>query len=135
MTAKLLGPNDEPPNSGAVVAVHYGDYRQQEIWLKAGIMDGSWCALGGEGLRPPRTVDDPRNELKKLSGKVWRQPEGTVPSWPDWSHVLARGPVTLLAAGNADMYAKGWRDGVRHTAQSMEGFLADLEYDDPKGVR
>jgi hypothetical protein len=40
MTApKLLGPHDEPQQSGAVVAVHYGDYRRQEVWMENEIYD------------------------------------------------------------------------------------------------
>ncbi|WP_426513147.1 hypothetical protein ACPPVO_22475 [Dactylosporangium sp. McL0621] len=131
MTAKLLGLFDEPQDRAAVVATNYGDYHQQMIWLKSEVMDGHWIALGGDGIRP-QVVNDPRNELEKLGRRhEWRQPSGTVPSWPRWEDVVAHGPVVLLTAGDDEMFASGWRAGIRHTAQQMEGFLADLELDEP----
>lgn len=48
MTARLLGRYDEPQDSGAVVAVHSGDYRRQEIWVNSGANVGTWYPLGGE---------------------------------------------------------------------------------------
>lgn len=111
---KLLGANDEPHNPGAVVAVHYGDYRRQEIWVASGANIGNWYPLGGEFW------------------VVWdkeRMPAGVTKSQPTWHDVLARGPVTLLVPGDAGMYREGWLNGRRHLANQIEN-LAD---DDPVG--
>jgi hypothetical protein len=54
VTAKLLGPDDEPRNSGALVAVHYGDHRRQEVWVRS---IGNWYPLHGEF--------GPRNESER----------------------------------------------------------------------
>lgn len=125
MTQKLLGPDDEPDRAGAVVAVHYGDYHEQEIWLKAGIMGGTWYPLGGEGHRP-QVVEDPRSSAEKLvSREPWRQPPGTIPRYPEWSDVLARGPVTLLTPGQDGVYAAGWAAGRRRLLQQIESLGED----------
>ncbi len=131
MTNRLLGPNDEPQNSGAVVALNYGDYRSQEIWVSSGANIGNWYPLGGEFGRP-KVVEDPRTEAQKLSDSIcrrpeWQQPPGTIPLHPDWSDVLARGPVTLLVAGDDEAYTRGWRAGRRALWESMESEI----YDDP----
>lgn len=112
MTARLLGPDDEPQNSGAVVAVHYGDYRRQEIWVASGSNIGAWYPLGGEHW------------------VVWdrkRMPAGVTKPHPDWSDVLARGPVTLLVPADGEAYRQGWRNGRRAMWQDMEGAI----YDEP----
>ncbi len=127
MTARTLGPADEPRESGAVVAVHYGDYRRQEIWVASGANIGNWYPLGGEFGRP-RVVEDPRGPLAEWSGPRWRQPEGTVPLHPHWEDVLARGPVTLLVAGDDAAYLAGWRAGRRDLWQRTE----DLAEEDPQ---
>jgi hypothetical protein len=127
MTTRLLGHDDEPQNSGAVVAVNYGDYSTQEIWVSSGANIGNWYPLGGEFGRP-RVAEDPRNELEKITNRdPWRQPAGTIPLHPHWDDVLARGPVTLLVAGDVEAYTRGWRAGRRALWQSMENEL----YDDP----
>lgn len=116
----LLGPGDEPQYSGAVVAVHYGDYRRQELWIASGSNIGNWYLLGSEYGRP-KVVEDPRSEMEKMcSREPWRQPPGTIPLHTDWSHVLARGPVTLLTAGDEETYRRGWRAGRRDLCQAME---------------
>lgn len=115
MTAKILGPNDEPQNSGALVAVHYGDYRRQEVWVSSGSNIGQWYPLGGEHW------------------VVWdrqRMPAGVTKQHPHWEDVLARGPVTLLVAGDNESYLRGWRAGRRDLWQGME----DATYNDPREV-
>lgn len=111
--AKLLGPDDEPQQSGAVVAVHYGDYRRQEIWVSSGANIGNWYPLGGEFWL------------------VWdrqRMPAGVTTQHPTWSDVLARGPVTLLVPAGAEAYRQGWRAGRRDLWQAME----DAAEEDPR---
>lgn len=109
---KRLGPDDEPQDSGAVVAVHYGDYREQEIWVSSGANIGNWYPLGGEFW------------------VVWdrkRMPAGVTMQHPHWEDVLARGPVVLLSPGDKDTYNAGWRNGRKAMWESME----DMVYDDP----
>lgn len=130
---KLLGRHDEPQESGAVVAVHYGDYRRQEIWVRSGANTSNWYPLGGEFGRPQVWIDT-RNELEKLTHlrrgiRVGPGPN-EVPLHPQWSDVLARGPVTLLTPGNREMYIQGWRAGRRDLCRAMEA-VAD---DDPQEV-
>lgn len=112
MSARLLGSHDEPQDSGAVVAVHYGDYRRQELWVSSGSSVGTWYPLGGEHW------------------VVWdrqQMPAGVTKTHPDWRDVLARGPVTLLVPGDDDTYRRGWRAGRRALWQDME----DATHDDP----
>lgn len=109
---RLLGPADEPQQSGAVVAVHYGDYRMQEIWVSSGANIGNWYPLGGEFWA------------------VWdrqRMPAGVTKPQPTWTDVLARGPVTMLVPASGDAYLMGWRAGRRHLAGQIE----DASYDEP----
>lgn len=110
--SKLLGSADEPQHPGAVVAVHYGDYRGQEMWVRSGANDGAWYPLGGEFW------------------VVWdrqRMPDGVTKQHPSWADVLARGPVTLLVPAGAEAYREGWRNGRLDLWQRME----DTAYDDP----
>lgn len=110
----LLGPSDEPQESGAVVAVNWGDYREQEIWVSSGANVGNWYPLGGEFWA------------------VWdrkHMPPGVTKTHPTWEDVLARGPVTLLTAGDDETYTRGWRAGRRDLWQSMENEVDD----DPPG--
>jgi len=97
----MLGPSDEPQNSGAVVAVNYGDYRRQQIFVASGSSIGNWYCLGGEFGVPRHGTDD-------------------LPLHPVWDDVLARGPVTLLSAGEQDTYAVGWANGRRRLVEQME---------------
>jgi hypothetical protein len=132
-TQLTLGPNDEPQHSGAIVAVHYGDYRSQECWIRSGSNIGNWFCLGGEFGRP-RVWVDPRSYAEKLQANL-RDPgprpgPGEVPQYPCWSDVLARGPVTLLSAGEQDTYAAGWANGRRRMAEQVE----ELSYDQPEEV-
>lgn len=129
MTARLLGPADEPQESGAVVAVHWGDYRRQEIWVRSGANIGNWYCLGGEFSRGPMVVEDDRSYTEKTFGTSrWVQPEGTIPQHPDWYDVLKRGPVTLLVPGDDATYVRGWRAGRRDLWQAME----EVADEDPK---
>lgn len=130
--SQLLGPADEPRRNGAVVAVHWGDYRRQEIWVASGANIGNWYCLGGE-FGTPRIADDPRSPFERETGwrpgqpRHWVQPPGTIPTHPDWSDVLARGPVVLLTAAEGDAYRAGWRAGRIALWQGME----DAAYDSP----
>lgn len=135
---KFLGPADEPQESGAVVAVHFGDYRQQEIWVRSGANIGNWYPLGGEFGRPKVWIDN-RTSMEKL---VHRGPEprpgpGEVPLHPHWEDVLARGPVTLLLAAAAEAYRQGWRAGRRDLWQAMDEVAEEEPADDAgqRGVR
>lgn len=128
MTAKLLGRADEPRESGAVVAVHYGDYRRQEIWVSSGANIGNWYPLGGEFGRPRVWVDN-RTPMERLThlGPEPMPPPGEVPLHPHWEDVLARGPVTLLLPAAAAVYLHGWRAGRRDLWQAMES----VAYEEP----
>lgn len=128
MTARLLGPDDEPRSSGAIVVVNYGDYRSQETWTRSGADIGVWRCLGGEFGRP-KVWTDPRSYAEKL---VSRGPEprpgpNEIPLHPDWSDVLARGPVTLLVAGDDEAYRRGWRAGRQQMWENLE----EAVYDEP----
>ncbi len=119
--AKLLGLDDEPQKSGAVVAVHWGDYRRQEIWVRSGANIGNWYCLGGE-FGTPRVWVDERTAMDKMlhRGPEPRPGPGEVPQHPHWEDVVARGPVTLLVAGDRAAYVAGWRAGRRDLWQSVE---------------
>lgn len=105
---KLLGTDDEPQGSGAVVAVHWGDYRRQEIWVASGANIGNWYCLGSEfGI-----------------------PRG-LPTHPRWEDVLARGPVTLLVPGEKHAYADGWANGRRRLLEQI-ATLSDDEMEPPR---
>lgn len=99
-----LGYADEPQDSGAVVAVNWGDYRRIELWIRSGDNIGNWYYLGNESGRPMR---------------------GEIPVHPTWRDVLARGPVTLLVASDAEARAAGWAAGRRRLLEQMEGRLDD----------
>lgn len=118
---------DEPQQSGAVVAVHCGDYHRQEIWVRSGANIGNWYPLGGEFGRPKPWVD-PRNELEKLAarGPAPRPGPNEVPRHPHWEDVLARGPVTLLVASPQESYAAGWANGRRRLVEQIQE-LSDEE--------
>lgn len=122
----FLGPDDEPQHSGAIVAVHWGDYRRQELWVRSGANIGNWYCLGGEFDRPKPWVD-PRSELEKISwrGPVPRPGPGEVPLHPHWEDVLARGPVTLLVASDQETYRTAWRNGRRRMVEQMETVADD----------
>ncbi|MEU8334735.1 hypothetical protein [Micromonospora tulbaghiae] len=129
MTAKLLGPGDEPQNSGTVVAVHYGDYRRQEIWVRSGANIGNWYCLGGE-FGTPKVWIDGRTAMEQLlhRGPEPRPGPGEVPLHPHWEDIVARGPVTLLVPAGRRAYVEGWRAGRRDLWQAME----DIAEDDPR---
>jgi hypothetical protein len=103
---KTLGPSDEPQYPGAIVAVHYGDYQLQECWVRSGSNLGNWYCLGGEFGVPRHGADE-------------------LPLHPAWRDVLARGPVTLLSAGDKDTYAAGWANGRRRMVEQMEEVADD----------
>lgn len=121
MTARVLGPDDEPQESGALVAVHLGDYRRQEVWVSSGANIGNWYCLGGE-FGTPRVWDDPRSHLDRMfnADPVPVRPAGTVPQHPHWDDILTRGPVTILTPGDDDTYRAGWRNGRRNLWHDME---------------
>jgi len=111
MTPKFLGFSDEPQGIGAVVAVNYGDYRTQELWVSSGANIGNWYPLGGE-LWP-----------------VWdrqQMPAGVTKQHPTWTDVLARGSVVLLTPATKEAYESGWSAGKRHLAKAVEA-LAEEE--------
>jgi hypothetical protein len=116
-----LGPPDEPRQPGAVVAVNYGDYRSQELWICSGSSIGNWWCLGGEYGRPRAWIDQ-RTEMEKMLHRGPKPGPGPdeVPQYPHWEDVLARGPVTLLSAGEQDTYAAGWANGRRRMLEQME---------------
>lgn len=123
-----LGHVDEPQDSGAIVAVNWGDYRTQEIWQRGGASD-TWVCLGNEFGRP-KPWDDPRTELEKISWRWGNVPApqpgpGEVKRWARWSDVLERGPVALLVPGQQDAYAAGWVAGRRDLLGQMEGISED----------
>lgn len=103
LRAAGAGDSDEPQESGAVVAVNYGDYARQEIWVRSGANIGAWYLLGGE------------------FGRVINEGIPRPPQHPHWEHVLARGPVTLLTRGDAESYRRGWKNGRRRLLEQMEG--------------
>jgi hypothetical protein len=114
VTGVLLGPDDEPQESGAVVAVHWGNYRRVELWISSGANVGSRYPLGNEFW------------------VVWdrqRMPAGVTKQHPSWTDVLARGPVTLLVPGDRDAYLRGWRAGRRDLWRAMESVAEDHPYD------
>jgi hypothetical protein len=118
-----LGHQDEPQQSGAVVAVNYGNYRTQEIWIRSGSAIGNWWCLGGEYGRP-KPWDDPRTDMEKML-RHWDEPAptpgpGEIVRYPTWEHVLARGPVTLLTPGDEATYKAGWATGRRRMVEQME---------------
>lgn len=130
MPSRLLSLNDEPQESGAVVAVHLGDYRRQELWIRSGANIGNWYCLGGEFGRP-KVAEDPRSMADKMvSREHWERPAGTIPQHPDWHDVCARGPVTLLVGADSDAYVQGWRAGRRDLWSQME----DVASEDPREV-
>lgn len=129
-----LGHDSEPQNSGAVVAVHWGDYRRQEIWVRSGSNIGNWYPLGGEYGRP-KGWDDPRGSMEKLiEPNPPPRPAGTVPQHPDWSDVLARGPVTLLVPADDSSYRAGWRAGRHSMFEAVSEHMESLTYDEPEGT-
>lgn len=129
---RLLGPNDEPQQSGAVVAVHYGDYRMQEIWVSSGANIGNWYPLGGEFGRPQVWDNNVPDHMWAAARKEPPpRPAGTVPLHPTWSDVLNRGPVTLLMPVGNEAYTAGWLAGRRDLWQGME----DAIYDNPRVQR
>jgi len=126
----FLGPYDEPQNSGAVVAVNYGDYDRLEVWVRSGANIGAWYCLGNE-FGQPKVWIDPRPTMWTWdrSAPPPRPGPGEVPQHPHWEDVLARGPVTLLVPGDQDAYRAGWRNGRRRMVEQMET-VAEDETDD-----
>jgi hypothetical protein len=111
---KVFRAGDPEPDlcSGAVVAINYGYYRDQEIWVSSGANIGVWYPLGGEFWM------------------VWdrgRMPAGVTKVHNTWDDLLARGPVTLLVAAEEEPYKAGWRAGRR----DLLGRIAEMSEDDP----
>ena len=127
MSDTKLGMHNEPRGIGAVVAVNYGDYRTQEIWISSGSFIGNWWCLGGEWGRPKVWMDQ-RTEMDKLLGRRELQSRpgpGEIPEYPRWEDVLRRGPVTLLVPGNQATYREGWKAGRRRMVEEMETISDD----------
>src|SRR3954451_15226298 len=133
-TLKLLGPNDEPQSSGAVVATHWGDYRRQMIWVSSGANIGNWYCLGSE-FGAPKTVADERPYHEPLFGQPGRQPAGTLPVQPTWSDVLARGPAVLLTPGAEQVFTNGWVAGRQRLLEQIEGLRDDEDVPPGTGWR
>ncbi len=126
MTDLTLGPDDEPQHSGAVVAVNYGDYDRQEIWVCSGANIGAWYCLGGEFGFPKVWLDRRGSSEKMLDrGPAPRPGPNEIRQHPRWEDVLARGPVTLLTAGDQESYRAGWRNGRRRMVEQMETVADD----------
>lgn len=106
-TAKVFHHGDPEPEvrPGAIAVVHYGDYRQQEVWVQSGANIGNWYPLGGEFW----TVWDRQ-----------RMPPGVTKTHPTWDDVTARGPVTLVTPTSEDGYRQGWIDGRKRLAEQIE---------------
>lgn len=124
---RLLGRDDEPQGSGAVVAVHWGNYRLQEVWVASGANIGNWYCLGGE-FGAPRVWDAPRPAIPGFPREATPpRPAGTVPQHPHFDDILARGPVILLVPGDDAAYRAGWKAGRKALWDDME----EAVYDDP----
>ena len=95
---RYLGPADEPQDPGAIVAVHYGDYRQMELWVASSGDIGVWVPIRAPGL-PIRGV---------------------------WTDVLDRGPVVLLTPAPEDVYRAGHAAGVRELFAKIQEIGEDL---------
>ncbi len=131
MTAKLLGPADEPQGSGTIVGVRFGSYREQEIWVRSGANIGNWYPLWGEFGPRAKVAEDTRTYAQQLTDShPWRRPPGTIPLHPHWSDVLARGPVVLLSPGDDATYTAAWRAGRRDLWQAMEEYVDDEPTED-----
>ncbi len=114
---RLLGPADEPQESGALVVVHLGDYRRQEVWVSSGANIGNWYPLGGEFW---------------VTWDRKRMPAGVTKTHPTWDDVLARGPVTLLVPAGDAAYVAGWRAGRSALAATLTDWLDMHGRDDPR---
>lgn len=126
---RLLGPSDEPDAPGSVVAVNFGDYRTQEVWVSSGSNIKNWFCLGGEYGRP-KVWDDPRTEMQKhmwgpKDGPPPRPGPNEIPRYPVWRDVLARGPVVLLSPGDGHTYATAWVAGRLRMVEQMESVSLD----------
>lgn len=132
-SAKIFTASDPDPDlgSGSIVAVNYGDYRQQEIWVASGANIGNWYPLGGE-FGVPKVAEDPRPYAEQITSRTpWKRPPGTIPQHPHWGDIVARGPVTVLVPSAADAYAGGWKSGRKRLCEQVED-LRDEE-DVPPG--
>jgi hypothetical protein len=142
VTAPKVYTADDPEpdySGGAVFAVHYGNYRRQEIWVASGDNIGNLYPLGGEAGKP-RIVEDPRSELEKIGptlgrSRTWQQPPGTIPLHPTWHDMVARGPVVMLVPGQADTYAAGWATGRQRLLAQIEQLRDDEDVPPGHGWR
>jgi hypothetical protein len=85
---RLLGPDDEPTGSGAIVAVWFGDPDRQQIWVS---QSGNWYRLSHRFIHQGFQIEPAPH--------------------PQWHHVLAAGPVVLLVPAQSDAYDAGWDAG------------------------
>lgn len=113
-------------NPGAVLALNYGDYRNQYLFVVSGADYGVLVQLGNGYGHRIQVADDDRTTMQQMSGEPWRQPPGTLPRHPHWEDVVALGPLTLLIPGDQDMYRQGWTDGRKRLVEQFES-LADEE--------
>lgn len=126
----------EPEVTGGTIAVvNYGDYRTQEIWVASGSNIGNWYPLGGE-FGAPKVAEDPRTTIQQMvDPRGWQQPPGTVPSYPTWDDMTARGPVVIVTATNAESYARGWTDGRARLLAQVEELRDDEDVPPGHGWR
>ncbi len=105
---RLLGPADEPMGPGTLVAVWFGDPDRMEIWCSGRVNRGNWY---------PLTQPLSLTTVEKI------RPH------PEWSDVLARGPVVLLVPAPAVAYDYGWQLGRRELLNRLQD-LVDSEPDE-----
>lgn len=127
-----LSAQDEPQRGSALVAVYFGVYWRQEIWVRSGANPGTWYCLGGE-FGAPKVWDDnvPASLWNAANKTPLKRPPNTIPAHPCFADILARGPVTLLLSEPAEAYHHGWASGVRAAQQRIEAALESLEDDIP----
>ncbi len=112
---------DLPPRT--ICVVNHGDpQRPSVVFIAQG--DYLFSLLAG-GAADPQVVDDTRDYAAKLD-RAWHQPKGTIPSSPQWNHLVALGPVTVLFACAQDMYQQGWTDGRAALTDVFTGAFAEL---------
>lgn len=121
-----LGPGDEPQGAGVPVAVWFGDYRYQEVWVSSSAGGGTWCCLGGEFGRP-RTWIDQRSAAAKMvhTGPEPGPGRGQIREHPRWEDIVRRGPVTLLTGAPTELYRQGWINGRKALADQIAELAED----------
>lgn len=126
---KVHGIGDIEPElpSSALAVVHYGNYRDQEVWVRSGANIGNWYPLWGEFGPRARVAEDTRTYMEQMASReVWRRPPGTIPLHPTWDDVLARGPVVIVVPGQEGVWDAGWKTGQRRLIERIQE-IADFE--------